>query len=187
MWQAESPVQAAPRLDGNSVHYWGDLGLNRWGTAIAAGLLSVSTSAQAQWLYQGQESAFGDDTMHVALTALGPYALGLRCKAGTFEAVYITPERSDEGLSMLNMLKPQLRVRVDNQSVLDLDAELEDADGKLVVLAEIDRSLAEAVRDARRRVAVVVEVLGQRYHERSFNVRGSTNAVGKVMANCLSD
>lgn len=160
--------------------------MNRWAIAIVAGLLSVSTSAYGQWLYQSRESAFGDDTLHIALTASGLYGFGLRCRNGTFEAVYITPEKFGESIGLLNALRPQLRIRIDNQGVLDFDAELEDAEGKLAVLAEIDRSLAEAVRDARRRVAVVVEVLGERFHEKSFNVRGSTKAVGKVIADCDS-
>lgn len=152
--------------------------------AISACLFVLSTPAQAQWLYQDKESAFGDDTLHIALTASGSYAFGLRCKAGTFDAIFITPEQAEGSFGMLNMLKPKLRIRVDDQDIQNFDGEIENADGKVVILAAIERSLAEAIRDARRRVAVVIEVLGQRFHEQSFNVRGSTNAVGKVLAKC---
>ena len=154
--------------------------------AIAAGLLFVRAPAQAQWLYQGQESAFGDDTLHVALTASGSYGFGLRCKAGTIEAVYTTPDKSfdADGYKLANALKPLLRIRIDDQGIVELAAELHDSNGSMVVLAEVERSLLDSVRDARRRVAVVVQLLGDRYHERSFNVRGSTAALNKLIAGC---
>lgn len=155
-------------------------------TLAAAGLFGSISSASAQWIYQGNESAFGDDSLHIALTASGNYALGLRCKGSTLEAIYMTPDRSfdKDSYAFANMTKPTLKLRVDNDAVVDVEAELIDVDGKAAVLADIDVSLAHSVRDAKRRVAVVVQILQDNYHEQSFNVRGSTKATGRMLTAC---
>jgi len=157
--------------------------------AVGAALLGVlfTSAANAQWIYQGNESAFGDNAMHVAVTGVGDYGFGFRCKGGDVEAVYITPDRSfnsDEAYTMANVTRPKLRVRVDDQEIVDLEAQISDADGKASIIAAANKELLVATRDAKKRVAVVLELLGENYHEQSFNVRGSTKSINSVIEGC---
>ena len=143
--------------------------------------------ANAQWVYQGNESAFGDDAMHVAVTGVGDYGFGFRCKGGVAEAIYLTPDRSfgsEAAYTMANATGPKLRVRVDDQPIVELDAELSDMDGKASILATTNKELLTTARDAKKRVAVVLTLLGDNYHEQSFNVRGSTKAINSVISGC---
>ncbi|HEY6633468.1 MAG TPA: hypothetical protein VIZ90_18600 [Rhizobiaceae bacterium] len=157
--------------------------------AVGGALLGVffAGSANAQWIYQGNESAFGDNVMHIAVTGVGNYGFGFRCKGGDVEAIYITPDRSfssDAAYTMANATRPKLRVRVDDQAIVDLEAQISDADGTASIIAAANKELLVATRDARKRVAVVLELLGENYHEQSFNVRGSTKSINSVIAGC---
>lgn len=142
--------------------------------------------AFSQWIYQGQESAFGDSGVHVAPTGTGNYAFGIRCRKDLIEVIYFTPDTSfDAGTYKLaNITEPKFKVRVDDGPVVELPAELSDVDGKASVISEIDLEMVLAIRDAKKRVAGVLELLGEHYHEKSFNVRGSTKAIGQILAGC---
>lgn len=148
----------------------------------------VPDTARAQWVYQGTESAFGEDTMHVAVTSDGIYGFGFRCKSGNAEAIYITPDRSFDtptAYEFANATTPKLRIRVDDKPIMDVSARLVDEDGKAVAIAEVELALLESARVAKKRVAVVMELLGENYHERSFSVAGSTKALSKIIAGCV--
>jgi len=160
--------------------------MRAFGTTLVLTTLTLVGPASAQWVYQGNESAFGSDTMHVALTGSGDYGFGFRCKAGEIEAVYLTPDRSfdADAYKLANITEPKLRIRIDDRPVVDLEAELNDVSGKASVLAPVEKELLLSAKDARKRIAVVLELLGDNYHEQSFNVRGSTKAIGSVIAGC---
>lgn len=157
---------------------------------VAAIVLGATTQAHAQWLYQGEESAFGGGGTHLAMTANGPsYAFGLRCKNGNLEALYMTPDTSFDksAYEMANLTKPIFKIRIDQAPVQEFAAQLSDSDGKMVAIVDIDENLLRQVRDARKRVAVVLTLLGENYHENNFNVSNSTKAVGDLIEACQID
>jgi hypothetical protein len=67
---------------------------------------------------------------------------------------------------------------------VDIDVQLENIDDKATALGEVDVDLLKSVAAAKSRVAVAMQILGDNYHEKQFNVRGSTNAIGKMLAGC---
>jgi len=92
-------------------------------------------------------------------------------------------EKTDDA-SPINALKPQLMVRIDKNKVHAIEAETDVVDNKLRIVAELSGGIVEEIRDAKQRVAVVLSVIGQNFHENSFNVRGSTNAAKKLITTC---
>lgn len=157
-------------------------------SALVAGLL-ITQPAMAQWHYQGSESEFGDDGLHLALTAKGAYALGIRCRGSTLQAMYMTPDRSipDDNFEAVNATKPKMKVRIDKGDVIELDVDLAETNGTISAISDIDRDLLNSLRDAKRNVAVVLELIGTNYHENSFGVRGSTKAIDQVIVGCGLD
>ncbi|KAB2693860.1 hypothetical protein [Brucella intermedia] len=150
-------------------------------------VLATCWAANAQWVYQAQESAFDDNSMHIAVTAAGQYGFGFRCKGGKIETVYLTPDKSfddNSAILMANATKPKLRERVDKNPVVDIDVELQNIDDKATAFGDVDIDLLKSVASAKNRVAVVLQIIGDNYHEKSFNVRGSTNAINKIVAAC---
>jgi len=153
--------------------------------AVLAVVLAT-TPASAQWLYQGNESAFDDDGLHLAVTVSGRYGFGLRCRGKTTEAIYMTPDTSFDADSykLANISKPLMMIRVDDSPVIEIEVELIDMDGKAAALGEVDPAVFAAARDAKKRVAVALKLLGTNYHEQSFSARGSGNALKKAIAAC---
>ena len=153
---------------------------------VAASL--VSSSAFGQWVYQKQESAFGDNTTHFALTAKDSYIFGLRCGSDEMLTLFVTPESltpdDAEKFSVVPML---LLIRVDSNDVFSLEATPESIEGKMRLSANSEHELTRQIQDARKRVAVAVSIAGKRFHEVSFNVRGSTDAAKKLLAACAVD
>ena len=114
------------------------------------------------------------------------YVLGVRCKNTKLELLYITTEAMDEeAVTAANTVGVKMRVRVDDNAVADLEGVLDDVDGKAVAIADLETELASSIRDGKKRVAVVLEIMGKNFHENTFNLRGSTDAVGKVVAACV--
>jgi len=155
-------------------------------TTLVGFLALGSESASAQWLYEGNESAFGDDALHVAVTASGFYGFGLRCRGDTIEVIYMTPDTSfnNEYYKLANITQPKLRIRVDDGAIVDVDATLVDIEGKATAIGNVDIALLHSVSNAKKRVAVVLQLIGVNYHEKSFNPRGSSKALGKIMSAC---
>jgi hypothetical protein len=149
-------------------------------------VLATSVTASAQWLYQGSESAFGDRGLHLALTANNYYGLGLRCRGKTIETVYMTPDTSfdAEGYKIANSTGPKMMICVDDGPIVELEVELIDLDGKAAAIGETDLNMFASVRDAKKRVSVVLKILDENYHEQSFSARGSGNAIKKLIAAC---
>ncbi|MFN0263373.1 hypothetical protein ACKTEK_05775 [Tepidamorphus sp. 3E244] len=146
----------------------------------------VPTELRAQWVYQKQESAFGSDSVHLALAAgRGGYALGIRCTGGDSQIIYITPEKmGDDAVSLINSSGAKLLLRVDEEAVVELDPVASLSDGEALYAADLSIEVAQSIIDARKRVAVAVSWLSNNFHENSFTVRGSTKAVGKILENC---
>lgn len=160
---------------------------------MLAALVSVMlgagvSSAAANWAYQKQESAFGDGGTFIMLTVpdVG-YGLGLRClSTNNPEVMYVTPDTSfnDETMKLANLTEPLLKIRIDEKAVIDIPVNLIDVDGTVAAIGEIDLKFVEQVRDAQSRIAVVLTLLGDNFHEKSASVRGSTAASVKLINDC---
>ena len=146
----------------------------------------LGTAASAQWITRSQGGAFDDGAMHIALTAKGRYGLGLRCQPGEIKIVFMTPEKVDDSstISIMNAAGPKLRLRVDKGEILELDATVDDVEEKLLVVADGDLDLFKKIRDAKSSVSTVVTVLGQNFHETTFNARGGGKAITKLIKDC---
>lgn len=152
---------------------------------IAVALACLSSPAFSQWHYQGEESAFGDGGMHVAMTGNGHYVFGIRCETGEMTALLVTPEdMSASDAATMQMTFPRLMFRVDKNAPLEFGSTMESYNGKLRLSAEIDRSVADQIAQAKQRVSVAVSALGQLFHEQRFNVAGSTRAVQQLLKGC---
>lgn len=150
-------------------------------------LASSALSAEAQWLYQKEESAFGDNHFHGAITGKGPYGFGFRCFGSDPEIIFMTPETSpgEEKLSLINSITPpEILIRTDDLEVHRLEGQAADTDGTVVFLAPAPAEVMAEVRDARRRVAVAIDFMGETIHETKFNVSGSTRAMAQLMRGC---
>jgi hypothetical protein len=160
-------------------------------TVIAVVLFLVFTNTSfAQWLETTKGSDFEESPMHIALTAQGGYGLGLKCQGNAKTLLFLTPEKlTDKALiKMMNTVGVKLRIRVDGGKILNLDAQADTTDeGNLKLSADADPSLFAAFRDAKSRISVVMTALDKNFHETTFNTRGSSKALGKIMNECKID
>lgn len=154
---------------------------------VGAMLVCSANAAFAQWVMQRYGGEFDESPTYIALTAMpGGYALGFRCNENELKIVLVTPEEvdDDDTLRLMNLASPKLRLRVDGGAIISLDAELHEAKGDLTVLADVDDALVRSVASARSKVSVVLTVIGQNFHEKSFGVRGSSAAIGSLLSKC---
>jgi hypothetical protein len=137
--------------------------------------------------YQAYDSAFAGSDRHVAAVEKPGFGLGFSCKDGTTHAIYITPEEvNDDKVAGASALAPKLKMRIDENPIVDLEVEIQSFDGKLRGVAGVDVDLLIQVRDAKRRVAVALQFRDELYHEQSFDVVGSTEAFKRLISNCAS-
>jgi hypothetical protein len=141
--------------------------------------------AAAQWHYQGEDSAFGEGGLHIAAVANQLYFFGVRCELGQMEAVYATPEDVDDSDTLtLQMLSPEFLLRVDDNEPIEALAVLDSMNGKLRATTEVEYAFADQLRNATRRLAIAIRLGGERFHEQTFSVVGSTRTVDDMMAGC---
>jgi hypothetical protein len=160
------------------------------GAAISAASF-LAQPASAAWLYQTKESAFDDGTMYIAATAGTQGGFAVRCQGGEMDVVYMIAntdfgaENVEKGNS-LGLMK--LKLRVDKGEVLTLDAVASVPDnGMLMLKAEINKTQAEQIRDAKKAVAAALTMGGQNFYEGSFSASGSTDVLGKVLSQCRAE
>lgn len=148
--------------------------------------LFLITSSNANWIYSETKSAFADSSVKLAATALGGYALGMRCSKDKREAIFITSEKEFEpdSLKLANGTHPVLLLRVDDLGVVELPGAVVGTNGKMGMIAEVPNEVLMQVKDAKRRVAIAIKLITGTFHETTFAVRGSTKAVGKLIENC---
>lgn len=152
---------------------------------LLASFILLSSPAAAQWFYEGEESAFGDSGVHLAVTGNSSYAFGLRCTPDELVALLITPEDiTDSNAASLQLAKPEMLLRVDDHPPLTLPATVDSANGKLRVTAEVGVAVAGEIAKAKRRVSAAAAILGQRYHEQRFGVSGSSRTVSSLLRGC---
>lgn len=153
-------------------------------------LAAIVSTANAQWLYNADKSAFGDGGKFIALTAnqFG-YGFALRCVGNGPEVILMTPDTSltDSAAMAANAVNPPtLLVRVDNTEVQKIIGEFVVNDGKVGVLAKAPQPLFKQIQDARKRVAVAID-FSEIMHETKFGVRGSTRSIKKLIRDCKLD
>ncbi len=156
-----------------------------------AGTSLLGQQASAAWFYQTKESAFDDATMQIAATAGKQGGFAVRCQGGRYDVVYMIPNTDFEAdtVEKGNSLKlMKLKLRVDKGDILALDAVGSVPESRMLMLtAEIDRTHAESIRDAKKSVAVALSMAEQNFYEDAFSASGSTDVVGKVVTLCGSD
>lgn len=151
----------------------------------------ISDPALALWLYQKSESAFDDQTSHIAISPSGDAALSVRCNGSKTEVVYIvmnagmTEETAAMANSNAGLVK--LKLRVDKGEINEIPVISSVKEGSYIVVADIETSFAEQIRDAKKSVAATVSLAGNNFYENSFSASGSTDAVGKALSLCATD
>lgn len=160
-------------------------------TAIAATVLAQP--ANAIWIYNKHESAFDDGTLHIALSAAGgatPGGLGVRCSGAKIELMYIvmnsgvTSETADTANRLGGM---KLKMRIDKGDIQEFTVSSDVSDDKYTVVTDIDKSVAEQMRDAKKSIAVTVSMMDQNFFENTFSSKGSTEVIGKALSLCEKD
>lgn len=153
----------------------------------ALALALIAGSAQANWVHQEHGSAFSDDKTQLALTGAGGYGFSLRCnRSGDFSVIYITTEQiSDpEIISVLNSIGPQMLIRIDDNSVIEVGVTAEISNKVLAFIGDANSDIVSQLINSQRRASVALKSLDEIYHEQEFGVRGSTAAVNAAMAGC---
>ncbi|KQW82052.1 hypothetical protein [Ensifer sp. Root127] len=159
-------------------------------TAVVA--IVLAQPASAFWLYQKHESAFDDGALHVAFSAAvgaNPGGLGVRCKDGKAEIMYIVMDSgltSNDANNANKIGAMKLKMRIDKGEIKDYPVHSSVNDDKYIMVFDIDRSVAEQMRDAKKSISVTASLAGQNFWENTFSVTGSTDVIGKTLALCDS-
>lgn len=158
---------------------------------LVAGLvlaLLFSATAVAQWIYNEEEDTFGEGGEKMILVTDLFTGFGVKCSPAGLRAFYATPEKVEEGttLEAVNRTHPKLLVRVDKNPPYELDATFDvTMENRARAWADdIPPKLVKEIRDAKRRIAVAVRILGKIYHKNSYPVRGSTAAARRLIKRC---
>jgi hypothetical protein len=155
--------------------------------SIATLFTTLAGGAQAQWVNNTEEDPFGDKKNSISMTIAGGYGFGFRCNgAAEYALVYLTTEKASSGAASMNLMSPKLKLRIDDKPVIDLDAKVDNAGGKLRLSAAGPSALGavKEISSATKRVAVAVEIAGTRLHTQSFGVSGSRSTIAKAIAAC---
>lgn len=151
-------------------------------------VLSACISADAQWLYQGGDSAFGGTGTKIAATSNLNYVFAFRCDEAGPVAVYLTPETLDNSDVAALSVRSQILMRVDDGEVSKIFALPDSADRRLRVTSiGVMPGFLETVRDARKRISVAIAVGDRVIHEQSFSASGSTKAISQFLKACPVD
>jgi hypothetical protein len=163
--------------------------------AAALAFLATSSPASAQtWMSKVEKDDFGDNHVGIAMTEHDGRVFGLRCENKRVPTlIFATREKWGDGLGAL---PATLLVKVDNGDVVRKMATLESypmmvgfqqVDG-VRVIAPGDHifPLLEAIAGAKRRIAVAVELAGQRFENTRFGVRNSRSAMKDIWRYCGS-
>jgi hypothetical protein len=149
--------------------------------------MSVALPVAAEpWVYQEHGSVFEDGKTHIALTAAGSYAVGLRCSGpDDITLIFITPEEADpDNVDLLNQVSPKILVRVDQNDPIEIAAQLDVVESGLTMYGAAPPALGDQLVAAGSGVSVAVRLLGELFHETRFGVQGSTATVSKIMDLC---
>lgn len=154
---------------------------------IAAG----SSVVHADWAHSMTEDPFqGDAHVAVAVEPGSGYAAGFRCIVGQdaeLSFIFMTPEKMED-VRALSAMPIKLLVIVDDQPKVELEGTADtvgDADHLRIYSKDPAVSgLIKAALDAKRRLAVAAEMVGQIFHSHTFSMRGSTRAISEFTSGC---
>ena len=150
-------------------------------------LAMITLPVSAQWVTSEQGGDFDEPALRLAITTLGDYALGLRCKSQSAELIFITPDKSmsdPDVLKVANAVEPSLKYRIDGKDIHYLAAQLDTQDLGMAAIADVDFGDVARLRDAKRSISVVITLMGKNYHETRFGASGSTKAINELISGC---
>lgn len=145
-----------------------------------------SLSAFAQWISQNIEDPFGENHIVGAATVKFGKGLIVRCVGGKNLQLMFLPNEmgSDEVITMANLAGTIIKLRIDKDAIDQLPATVQNSDGKVLAIADIDATIAKRMAQSKKRIAVVLEILENQFGSTSFSVRGSGRNIKKVLAAC---
>jgi hypothetical protein len=158
---------------------------------LAMPILAFTTAAQGQWIFKKEENAFDEKKgSHIAITANSAgYALGARCLAAEPSLAFVTNEKGVDSktASSMNSLSPKILFRIDQNTVLEIAADMESRDGTLVATVDNEgeaTTVMSQIVNAKQRVAVALKLGDKTFHNVNFNVQGSGRTVKQVLDAC---
>ena len=155
---------------------------------LSIALCLVASQASAQWYFDSQGGAFDDAPLNIAITgdSYGNYGFGFRCRnKDDLEVVFGTPEQIDaDAAKNISMLEPELKIRVDDGEVHSIPITAVSQNGELAAFGTVSVDVVNEVNAANRRVAVVISMLSEQFHETEFNVSGSTTVTSDLISAC---
>ncbi len=148
-------------------------------------LMFVSNSASAQWIYQANESDFGDTGVYVAISAVENYGLGLRCDGDGANIVYFTPEKMNtDEVATLNAIKVVLKLRSDKGEVTEIPVGALSQDDKLMLKGIASNELITIMKNSKKSISVALSFIGKNVHEAKFNSTSISKSIDSLQKGC---
>jgi hypothetical protein len=165
--------------------------LFRRGMTAFATFVFLATGANADWLHNTEDDPFRGGEQHIAAAFdLSGELAGFRCSsADDLVLMFVTPEKPQAGsMELLSKVPVQLLVIVDNEPKRELAARIETTPNgeRYRIVSEVPE-VADVVKSAlgaKKRFSVASQLLGQLGYTKTFNVRGSTNAIRALVSGC---
>lgn len=156
--------------------------------ALTAFASSFASAGYCDWNFQVVDDPFDDHGISLASTLEAGTELGVRCKAGKYELVYVTADRTVDVLTMVGIEAvggAKLMFRTDKAPPVTVPGKLDvTQDGRLVVLANLETDHVDLIEKMQRTIAVQVKVEDHISNQGKYNAAGSTAAIRKVRATC---
>lgn len=161
--------------------------------AVALFCATMSGAASAQgWTSDMKKDDFGDRDRGFAIALSEGRGFGLRCTKGEEPTLlFATREQWTDGLGAI---PASILVKVDDLEAVTLSADLESYDvtnafraAQLVRAVSTDQQVMKvvnAIKGAKKRVAVAIEIGDQRFESTRFGVKGSGSSIEKILGMC---
>lgn len=153
----------------------------------SAGLLALSaTSASADWLNHGAESAFGVPGTYSSYTENSyGYGFSVWCVPEGLLAAFDTTEVLEVGDTDRFAASPTvLLIRADSMPPRYYVAGIESSDRRLRVSASIDPEAVRQIGQIREHLSVAVMISGSIYHEQTFDALGAAVSISRFVTSC---
>ena len=141
----------------------------------------------AQWMMDTKDDPFGNDHLTYAYTTEGYRSLGVRCIGDSnLQILFLTEENvSDKDIYSINKMHPRTLIRIDKIPLISINDNFVSSNkGKLVMVAKITPSIVEKMRNAKNRIALAIDMLGDRYSPTGFSPVGSYKNISQVLKAC---
>ena len=162
------------------------------GLAVALMLAMTGNPAAAQWMHlQGEDDPFAGGVEHTSMTlARHGEIIGFRCtSAKDLAFLFVSTEKPQaDHVALMSLLTARLLVIIADEPQREYVALIDTTpDGDRYRFTALARTLPELVKAAgaaKRRLAVAVEIKGERVHSAAVNVRGSGRAIRQLVKGC---